>query len=145
MISFSWIFVSGESWQDDFNQNQKYAEIIKPTFYSDVECNGEIYFVLLNLSSVCPYIIIIILLQVKYKEDGKKEMSINLYSLLPETIDTQHAKEVSNLQSEVFCSFVPHFLFHVDPFECLSFTSYVGRIWKKWLIYVMMCHIPQWV
>ena len=43
----------------------------------------------------------IVLLQVKYKEDGKKEMSINLYSLLPETIDTQHAKEVSNLQSEV--------------------------------------------
>lgn len=38
----------------------------------------------------------------KYKEDGKKEMSINLYSLLPETIDTQHAKEASNLQSKVF-------------------------------------------
>lgn len=38
----------------------------------------------------------------KYKEDGKKEMSINLYSLLPETIDTQHAREVSTLQSEVF-------------------------------------------
>jgi len=43
----------------------------------------------------------IVLLQVKYKEDGKKEMSINLYSLLPETIDTQHAKEVSKLASQV--------------------------------------------
>lgn len=41
-------------------------------------------------------------LQVKYKEDGKKEMSINLYSLLPQTIDTQHAGEASKLQSEVF-------------------------------------------
>lgn len=37
----------------------------------------------------------------KYKEDGKKEMSVNLYSVMPETINTQHAKEVSNLQSEV--------------------------------------------
>lgn len=37
----------------------------------------------------------------KYKEEGKKEMSINLYSLLPATIDTQHAKELSDLQSEV--------------------------------------------
>ena len=37
----------------------------------------------------------------KYKEDGKKEMSINLYSVMPATIDTEHAKEASNLQSEV--------------------------------------------
>ncbi len=128
MISFSWIFVSGESWQDDFNQNQKYAEIIKPTFYSDVECNGEIYFVLLNLSSVCPYIIIIILLQVKYKEDGKKEMSINLYSLLPETIDTQHAKEVSNLQSEVFKVTLFFFLLLILWIEMLSLSLMVMNL-----------------
>lgn len=44
----------------------------------------------------------VINLQVKYKEEGKKEMSINLYSLLPATIDTQHAKELSDLQSEVW-------------------------------------------
>lgn len=37
----------------------------------------------------------------KYKEDSKKEMSINLYSVMPATIDTEHAKEASNLQSEV--------------------------------------------
>lgn len=37
----------------------------------------------------------------KYKEDSKKEMSINLYSVMPTTIDTEHAKEASNLQSEV--------------------------------------------
>lgn len=39
--------------------------------------------------------------KVKYKEDGKKEMSVNLYSLLPDTIDTQHAKELTEMQSEV--------------------------------------------
>lgn len=48
------------------------------------------------------YYVNYICFQVKYKEDGMKEMSINLYSLLPETIETQHVKEVSNLQSEVF-------------------------------------------
>ena len=37
----------------------------------------------------------------KYKEEGKKEMSVNLFSLLPETFDTQHAKEASQLQSQV--------------------------------------------
>lgn len=40
-------------------------------------------------------------LQVKYKEDGKKELSVNLFSLLPETLDTQHAKELAEMQSEV--------------------------------------------
>ena len=39
--------------------------------------------------------------QVKYKEEGKKEMCVNLFSLLPETNDTLHAKQVSHLQSEV--------------------------------------------
>lgn len=28
-------------------------------------------------------------------------MKMNLYSLLPETLDTQHAKEASELQSQV--------------------------------------------
>lgn len=39
--------------------------------------------------------------QLKYKEDGKKEMNMNLYSLLPDTLDTQHAKEQSQSQSQV--------------------------------------------
>lgn len=38
--------------------------------------------------------------KVKYKED-MKEMSFNLYSLLPDTLDTQHAKELTAMQSEV--------------------------------------------
>lgn len=41
------------------------------------------------------------LLQLKYKEEGKKDVSINLYSVLPETLETQHAREASALQSEV--------------------------------------------
>lgn len=41
------------------------------------------------------------LFQLKYKEDGKKEMNRNLYSLLPDTLDTQHAKEQSRSQSQV--------------------------------------------
>lgn len=39
--------------------------------------------------------------QVKYREDGRKEMSLSLYSLLPETIATQHAREAAHLQSHV--------------------------------------------
>lgn len=41
------------------------------------------------------------LLQNKYKEDGMKSLSQSLYSQLPETTETQLAKTVSELQSEV--------------------------------------------
>lgn len=40
-------------------------------------------------------------LQAKYKEAGKKEANTCLYSLLPETLETQHAKETTELLSEV--------------------------------------------
>lgn len=39
--------------------------------------------------------------QMKYKEAGKKGAMKSLYSTLPETLDTQHAKEASQLQSQV--------------------------------------------
>lgn len=39
-------------------------------------------------------------LKVKYKED-MKDNSINLYSHLPETIETKFAKEMSEMHSEV--------------------------------------------
>lgn len=39
--------------------------------------------------------------QAKYKEDGKKELSKNLYSALPETTETQFVKQMSEIQSEV--------------------------------------------
>lgn len=48
------------------------------------------------------------LLQLKYKEDGKKEMNMNLYSLLPDTLDTQHAKEQSQSQSQVLLMLTAH-------------------------------------
>lgn len=40
--------------------------------------------------------------QVTYQQDGKKEMERSLYSLLPETAETQLAKHASELQSEVW-------------------------------------------
>lgn len=47
-----------------------------------------------------------IFLQVKYKEAGKKEASSSLYHQLPETLETQHVKEVTELQSEVHTSII---------------------------------------
>lgn len=41
------------------------------------------------------------LFQNKYKEDGKRSLAQSFYSQLPETSDTQFAKSVSELQSEV--------------------------------------------
>lgn len=41
------------------------------------------------------------LFQMKYKETGKKDVMSSLYSTLPETLETQHAKEASQLQSQV--------------------------------------------
>lgn len=40
-------------------------------------------------------------MQVKYKEGRKKEAGPALYHLLPETADTQRAKHMSGIQSEV--------------------------------------------
>lgn len=40
-------------------------------------------------------------MQVKYKEGGKKEAGPALYHLLPETAETQRAKHMSEIQSEV--------------------------------------------
>lgn len=39
--------------------------------------------------------------QVKYREEGRKEAEVSLFSLLPETLDMQHARELRGLQSEV--------------------------------------------
>lgn len=40
-------------------------------------------------------------MQLKYREAGKKEAASALYHLLPETADTQRAKHMSEIQSEV--------------------------------------------
>ena len=42
-----------------------------------------------------------VLFQMKYKEAGKKAAMSSLYSTLPETLETQHAKEAARLQSQV--------------------------------------------
>ena len=42
-----------------------------------------------------------LLFQVKYKEKGKNNASSSIYSQLPETTETQFAKQMSELQSEV--------------------------------------------
>lgn len=39
--------------------------------------------------------------QAKYKKASKKDTSTSLYHRLPETLETQHAKEASQLQSQV--------------------------------------------
>lgn len=45
-----------------------------------------------------------IFFQAKYKEAGRKEACSSLYSKLPQTLDTLHAKEASQLQSQVCTS-----------------------------------------
>lgn len=41
------------------------------------------------------------MLQVKYRESGMAEISSSLYCLLPQTSQTQLARELSDMQSEV--------------------------------------------
>ena len=43
----------------------------------------------------------LVFLQVKYKEDVQKDLSSTLFSSLPQTLQTERAKEVSELQSQV--------------------------------------------
>lgn len=59
--------------------------------------------------------------QSKYKEEGKKEASISLYSLLPETMETQHAKEASELRSEVDLTEIPEHLCCTHRLKFLRF------------------------
>lgn len=50
--------------------------------------------------------ILLPLFQLKYKDAGKKEMSSSLYSVLPDTAETNLAKEHSEMLSEVQNSIV---------------------------------------
>lgn len=43
----------------------------------------------------------VLFFQSRYKEEGKKESCMSLYSVLPETPETRHAREASELQSQV--------------------------------------------
>lgn len=50
------------------------------------------------------------LTQTKYKEEGRREMTSSLYAQLPETSETQFAREMTERQSEVTCSLSLHVL-----------------------------------
>lgn len=43
-------------------------------------------------------------------------MSVNLYSLLPDTLDAQRAKELTEMQSEVGALKTPQIIFHFYRF-----------------------------
>ena len=70
--------------------------------------------------------------QVKYKQAVKEQNASSLYSKLPETLETRHAKEVTELQSEVsvrlsasFCTPVSTcaHLFCLPLMFCFSYTQ----------------------
>jgi len=42
--------------------------------------------------------------QLQYKQEGKKEAESNLYSLMPQTLQTERAKDAYELQSQVCVS-----------------------------------------
>lgn len=61
-----------------------------------VKCAFSHYFQTLKLN-----LILCCVFKAKYKEASKKQTSASLYHRLAETLETQHAKEASQLQSEV--------------------------------------------
>lgn len=84
MNNFSFLFV--------LKQNQILEERDKQHETKETWCVAR-FFSGSKAAVLCP--------QSKYKEAGKKELVNSLYSLLPETKDTQHAKEQTQLHSEV--------------------------------------------
>lgn len=42
-----------------------------------------------------------VMFQNKYKEEGLKDAAISLYHVMPDTMQTQHAREAEQLRSEV--------------------------------------------
>lgn len=65
------------------------------------------------------------ILQVKYKEDGQKELSSTLFSSLPQTLQTELAKEVTELQSQVTL-FFSSCLF-IQPLLCLNTEAFTEQ------------------
>lgn len=70
-----------------------------------------------NVRSLC---------QVKYKEEGKKELGKNLYSALPETAETQFAKHMSEIQSEVR-NLVDHHVKIRPSFTIMNITTHFPK------------------
>lgn len=44
---------------------------------------------------------LLFILQVRYREEGRKELPSCLFSSLTQTLDTEHTKEATALQSQV--------------------------------------------
>ncbi len=52
-------------------------------------------------AGVCVCVCVCVCVQTLYREDGRRDMCVNLYSLMPDTPDTEFAREMRDLQSEV--------------------------------------------
>ncbi len=54
------------------------------------------------LTCVCDAVVCVcVCVQTLYREDGRRDLCVNLYSLMPDTPDTEFAREMRDLQSEV--------------------------------------------
>lgn len=79
-----------------------------------------------------------LLLQLKYTEGGKQKISTSLYSLLPETTETQLAKQMSEMQSEVNIHSKQNL-----TFIKVHFTRVCTRALQCELIFFLWCCRPS--
>lgn len=79
----------------------------------------------LRLKNICLWF-----LQAKYKEASKKEANSCLYHQLPETLETQHAKEATELQSQVHKH--TNVFTHVQDFQ---------KLWTVIMSQVLCCNV----
>ena len=85
------------------------GQVRSPLREAEVNCwdvDGEVILFVLKIlfwlsRDETLYFLFSCLLQIKYKEDGMRSLSQSVYCQLPETAETQLAKTVSELQSEV--------------------------------------------
>lgn len=86
--------------------------------------------------------------QTRYKKSGRQEAGSCLYSVMPETLDTQHAKQVSQIQSQVpdppSCDHEPelHFHFLVKLLWCSLQVKYKEEVQKE-LSSSLFSSLPQ--
>lgn len=71
------------------------------------------------LFSKCIHLTNISYFQTKYKKSGRQEAGSCLYSVMAETLDTQHAKQASQLQSQVH-NYAPDLIILDSPLMLLS-------------------------
>lgn len=64
-----------------------------------------------------------LVVQVRYKEDGRRSQTVSVYSQLPQTSDTDFAKAVSELQSEVRLPLV--YLYNITAASLLLLICFI--------------------